>query len=860
MRWPARALAVAAVLAVAAGAYAIGNGDIRATPEVTVITIASATGSGSGSATLQNTSAMTYTVGVGSDATCDPALMFSVTGGNPVAISPATMRAVQLACPPRGVPAMRRCLYHAIDDSGGAALADFMTVCLYGSSATLMPQQTSLDFGTVAVGETAMLELDLQHAGSTTPIHRVSLQTSDLAGNFQFSAPCNPDAAYCDADVIPVAQGGTLAVQVRCTPQTPGVHTAQLYVGTDTFQLLAQPVTLQCTGASTTAPVLAATPTDVVIQAPIEVLEGSASTVVHLTNAGGGTLLVTDIRTVDVDSGASLDWTYTASGECTGTITSPCSLDAGELLDINLTFDPGALGRRRATLLVSYDDAIHRTKEILLEGTARGATLNVIGGAAPISFGSVPIGKSSTMTFELGNRGNRDVTANLALATGTSPPFSLSPATSAVVSPGAPTTVSVICAPAAAGSFATTISVEAMDALAGAVQELMATCEGSTLPIYANPTALALGDLRTTAAPFTRTFQVLATSGTPVTFGDPPALQSPAPGITVGALSQETTPATFDVTFDPAMMSQGQLASVIVIADDDGDMLEIPLTGRVVAASYEVAPAVDLGTFCVGQPTTSSNVSLVADGTATLELAQPTLGGTAAFQLANTSPPLYPSLLAPAATATVSVTPLRQTGVAQLADTVTWHTDVAGEPTAVTAISARFIDQGGAIAPPALDFGKVTVHLYTEDGQRVVIQNCNPTPLLLDPPIIKTPFEIDSPNFPPMLNPNETTTFSVGFHPTRIGIVTETLRITSPQLPGTPLEVVLVGEGTAPDQVKPDAGVDGGKGDTSFYACSCTSSEPGGAAPLIVALVCVLFPRRRASFSRRRRARPNRLL
>src|SRR5690606_23452023 len=118
-------------------------------------------------------------------------------------------------------------------------------------------------------------------------------------------------------------------------------------------------------------------PTSVVVQAPVEVMDGSASTVVHLTNTGGGTLVINDVRTVDVDADAALDWTYTASGECTGTITDTCSLDGGESVDINLTFDPSTLGRRRATLLVSYDDSLHRTKEILLDGSGLAGTLDV---------------------------------------------------------------------------------------------------------------------------------------------------------------------------------------------------------------------------------------------------------------------------------------------------------------------------------------------------------------------------------------------------------------------------------------------------------------------------------------------------
>jgi hypothetical protein len=854
-RWVARGAAAAIVIGAAAAAFAIGNGDIVGSPEVTIITIASTTGTGTGSTTLQNTtSGTTYNVLVGSDASCDPALMFNVSGGNPVPISAMTNRSVTLSCPARGSAAMRRCLYHATNNGNGTALADFMSVCLYGSSPTLVPQQTSLDFGSVAVGESAMLQLALQHNG-TAPITRVYLQSTDLDGNFQFSTPCNPDAPFCDEDIAAVAGGGTVALQIKCTPQTAGTHTAQVYVGTNTFQLLAQPVTLTCAGTATTSPVLAVNPPTIDLAAPIEVTSGDADVVVHLTNVGGGTLLINDVRKVDVDSGASTDWSYTASGECTGTITSPCSLEAGEQVDINLTFDPSAIGRRRATLLVSYKDTIDRTKEIPLDGAGLGATLQLIGGTSIMAFGSVPIGRSSTIDFDLANYGNRDITAQLSVTAGTTPPFSLSPAAAALVIPSMPKTISLTCAPTSAGTFITTATAQAMDAVSGSPATLSATCEGSTLGLYTAPTGLHLGEIRQAGGDVQRTIQVLSTNApTQLALSGQPMLESSTAGVTLSVLSQQTTPASFDVTVHPDQLPEGQLSATIIVSSSN-ETLRIPVTGKVVAASYEVKAVVDLGTFCVGQPTTSSNVSLASDGTASIALAQPTLGLSASpFQLANTSPSAYPSTLAAGSTATVSITPQRQLVATQLADTLTWHTDVEDAQNAQTQISARFIDQGGAIAPPALDFGKVTVHLFSEDGQRVVIQNCNPTPLVLDPPVIKSPFQIDSPMIPPMLNPNETTTFSVGFHPTRIGVVTDTLRITSPQLPGAPLEVMLIGEGVTVDELPPDAG-SGSNGikDTSFYACSCKSTRPSGAIPILIALACVLFPRRPASFSRRRR-------
>jgi hypothetical protein len=837
------AIAVIAIAVVAAAvlvAYAVGNGDIRANPEVQVITIASATGSGSGSTVLENTTtATTYSVLIGSDASCDPALTF-VVGGNPFTSAPGTQRTVNLTCPPRGSEAMRRCLYHATNNSNANALADFMTVCLYGSAQTLAPVQASLAFGSVAVGDSAMQALELRNNG-TASITRVYLQTSDLAGNFQFSTPCNPDAPFCDEDVTGVLPGGTLSLQVKCTPQTPGMNTAQVYVGTNTFQLLAQPVTLTCTGTSATTPVLGVNPPSIDLPTPVEVTNGSANTVVHLTNAGGGTLLINDIRTVDVDTGAAIDWPYTASGECTGVITSACSLDSGEQVDLAITFDPTKIGRRRATLLVSYTDTIDRTREIPLDGTGLGATL--YGEVSTVTFGQVPVGRSSTLDVPLANHGNRDITASLSLTAGSTPPFSISPMTSATVMASTERTIAVTCTPLGTGDFATTVTAQAMDAVTGSPVTIAATCEGTSLPLFANPTALNLGEVRKGGGAVQRTIGVLST-GAQLSLSGQPHLESANLGVTLGNLSQNTTPASFSIMLEPEKLPEGQLSLNVLVDDNNGNTLAIPVTAKIVVAAYESAASVDLGTFCVGQPTTPSNVSLVSDGTATIGLTQPTLGQSPSpFQLANSSPTFYPSSLAPGATATVSLTPKRQMAVAQLGDTLTWHTDVESEQNALTMITARFIDQGAAIAPPALDFGKVTVHLYAEDGQRVVIQNCNPTPLQLDPPMIKTPFEIDSPTFPSMLNPNETATFSVGFHPTRIGVVMDTLRITSPQLPGAPLTVTLIGEGTAPAQPPPDAGMT--KGDPG--GCGCTSSEPAGWMLVVVALGCVLLPRRRVS-------------
>ena len=69
------------------------------------------------------------------------------------------------------------------------------------------------------------------------------------------------------------------------------------------------------------------------------------------------------------------------------------------------------------------------------------------------------------------------------------------------------------------------------------------------------------------------------------------------------------------------------------------------------------------------------------------------------------------------------------------------------------------------------------------------------------------------------------------------------LRITSPQLPGTPLEVTLVGTGAAPPP-PPDAGVDNKPSGDS--GCGCRSSGGGlGVLPIALVLVPAVVRRRR---------------
>ncbi|HEX4453633.1 MAG TPA: choice-of-anchor D domain-containing protein [Kofleriaceae bacterium] len=824
-----RPLAVAIVLGtVAASAYAVGNGDVIATPAVTITQVSG--GGGSGTATISNTTSSSIDVMLSPDVSCDPDVGLDVAGSDRFTLGAAGMKQIGLTCSASQPPGIERCLVHATDATSGEALADLLGVCEDATGTELVPAPTSLSFGTVAVGDTATLPLALTNA-SASAITKLFLQTDDLDGDFVLSAPCNPDAPYCDGAIPAAPPNGSATVLVSCSPRSAGLHTANLEIATDVSQRLSQSVALDCTGVPATGPVLGITPATVDVAQPVEVTSAQAQTIVRLSNLGTGTLQISDVRVVDVVIGAAEDWTFSVSG--TSCTVLPCSLAAGAEVDLTVTFDPSAIARRDASLLVSFHDSIDRTHSIPLSGIGQGATLAGVGATA-LDFGDVPVGKSSSLTFQLANRGNRDTMPMLT----TSPTGAISTSASSItVSPTMLATATAICAPTATGVGSATITAQSTDTITTEGVAIAATCNGTTTPLFAQPTAVALGEVRLGTGPQTLTFAI-ASTGAPLTFSGQPALDIPSANLSVGTLTSTTTPATIDVTLDP--MTVGGVASRLVITDTTGDVIHIPIAATVVTPQSTAPAMLDIGTFCIGQPTASATATLQNSGTATLELSAPTLPDTSPFQLAFDAPTLYPASLAAADTATVAVTPERQSQVTTINDMLTWTTDDLSQPTATTLLTARFVGSGGAIAPPTLDFGKVPVHVFIEDGQRVILQNCNSTTLQLDPPTVKAPFSIDSPNFPITLAPNETATFSIGFHPTSLGVFTQTFEVTSPQLTGAPLQVALLGDSVSTTP-PPDAGVGpSAPSSTTFYACNA-----GGSASWPVAFVVLIIFRRR---------------
>jgi MYXO-CTERM domain-containing protein len=835
-----RALAVG-VVAAAVGVALAAVPDppkLRANPTVRVIH-APGPGMASSTITLANQTSDPVTIStITRDPSCDDEVTHALT--LPVTIPGNGSTPITIQCGGTIAGGHRRCLFHANPPSGNA-LVDFEGVCEGGSASTISAAPDDLDFGDVTIGASSSTTVMLAN-NAATQISRLSLHTTDLESTFELGAPCNPDARECDASIATIASGETTPITVTCRPKRAGAHTADLHVAALTGQFLAAPITLACNGVAAGTPVLAITG-DPVDAGGVDALAGSASPApLRLRNAGSGNLQITNVQIFDGGNGAASDWSYIASGECNGSVPPVCELAPEEVLSLRLEFDPSSIGARDATLVIDYIDTATRSRSIPLEGDGLGATLSLVGGPQSLDFGTVPINITSDLPFQLANQGNRSITAMLGPVAS---PFSIVPSASINIMPGMPGTIVASCRPTAVGEVSTTIVATGMDAFmsgSGSI-ELPARCEGTNSPLHAVPSSIRLGQVRVSDDEMSVPVQVLVSSGAQLTIISA-TLATPSDKLDVAANLPMVTPTTIQLEVTPS--DEGVLDNELLLVASNGTTVRVPISGSIATPAYEQPLARSLGTFCVSQPTTGGTLAFRSTGTATLQLETPVMaqGPMSPFDIEPQAPATYPAMLGPQGAALVQVTPRRQAMAGVQQDDVVWTTDVDLAETSTTTISARFVDDGGAVAPDALSFGPGTIHLEQDNAQKITLQNCDTQTIVFADPSVPPPFRLDSANFPDELAPNESATFTIGFHPTRVGFFEEMLTILSEQL-DEPLIVRLTGEGAKPTP-PPDAGVPPVVPVAqSFYGCGCSTRDGSGAVLGIGVVVGATLRRRR---------------
>ena len=265
--------------------------------------------------------------------------------------------------------------YGAVEIASDAAvLLEYISLLAVTSSSPLTLTPTALNFGTVNVGATSSLAVDVTN-NTAAPITFTSYSATS-----GYSAA----AGTCPSVGDSLAAGATCALQVTFAPSAAGTQSGAFSLGTSATSL---PLTVALTG-SAAAGVLTATPSALTFGS---VAVASPAPLV-LTVVNTGNALVSDV-------------TAAISGVNTSdfTITSPCSsatLAPNQGCTITVTFTPAAIGSRTASLNISSDAGV---LAVPLSGTGLqpvGSFVLTVNGAGSASA-TVTAGVAATFALTL---------------------------------------------------------------------------------------------------------------------------------------------------------------------------------------------------------------------------------------------------------------------------------------------------------------------------------------------------------------------------------------------------------------------------------------------------------------------------
>ncbi|HTT85846.1 MAG TPA: choice-of-anchor D domain-containing protein, partial [Acidimicrobiales bacterium] len=304
-------------------------------------------------------------------------------------------------------PIGRASKFEVVTASNGIVYVGSRTGTLYafGAKSTEPLESTPTDFGSVPVG-TSKTENVVVTANRSTTVTGVSPATGVVGvAGVSGTSVANAGPGYNGSTVNPgtavlgpanqvfsvrrpprrrLSPGQSLVVPVTFTPRSAGPVVAQL-----TVRSTAGPRVLSLTGEGTAPGLLLSAP-------PVSfgVLD---------TGAGGKTLSFTVSNSwnhPETITGVTLPTApYTAKGlPRVGSVLAP-----GQAVSVAVTYSPARPGTDNAFLTIASD---HGSVSVPLTGAAETGTATLTLTPGTLDFGAVPVGRSSTLTFHIGNTGD----------------------------------------------------------------------------------------------------------------------------------------------------------------------------------------------------------------------------------------------------------------------------------------------------------------------------------------------------------------------------------------------------------------------------------------------------------------------
>ena len=287
----------------------------------------------------------------------------------------------------------------------------------------LSASSTSLSFGNVAVGGTGAQSVSLTNTGTAA----VNISTATISlGAVSFAI-----VGGSPSGSIPVGQ--STSVQVQFAPKSGGAVTGSMTITSDASD---SPLTIPLSGTGTQAH-LSATPSSVNFGTVVRGTSNSQT--ITLQNTGNSPLTFSQVT----PSGTG----FTITGISTSTVIPP-----GGSVTFNVIFTPGSTATANGSVTLATNGT-PSSLVITLSGAGSTATVQLGANPTSLSFNTVQVGNSSSLTSTLTNGGNSNINISGMTVTGAATGTGLTAggiSAGTILMPGQSATVTVTFAPTAA--------------------------------------------------------------------------------------------------------------------------------------------------------------------------------------------------------------------------------------------------------------------------------------------------------------------------------------------------------------------------------------------------------------------------
>ena len=368
-----------------------------------------------------------------------------------------------------------------------------------------------------------------------------------------------------------------------------------------------------------------------------------AAVTVTLTNTGTGTVTLAASSAVTISGTNAADFAIAAGTTCTNSVT--VTAPSGTCV-IKVTFKPGALGARTATLTVS-DNATGSSQTVTLNGTGTAPTASL--STNSVNFGFVPKGSTTpAMTVTVTNTGTD--TLNFAAANATvisganAADFAIVAATTTCKNstalppapgPGNSCVINLTFTPSTAAAEAATLTItDDSGGTAGTTQTASLSGTGTAGTASLSTAAVPFGSVPVSTTSSVMSVTLTNTGNGVLQLGNPalaitgtnPGDFSIASGTTCMNLNTfgQNGSCVVSLTFTPT--ATGARSATLTFTDDSGGTAgatqTVSLTGTGTAASVTLAPSpVNFGNQPINTMSSATTVTLTNSGTASVTLA-----------------------------------------------------------------------------------------------------------------------------------------------------------------------------------------------------------------------------------------------